>query len=370
MKVKNPFITQGYVDSDHFCDRSRESRALLADIENGRHVTLMAPRRYGKSGLIHHVFRNSPDYDFIYVDLLSTNNADDFVRVFANSVVGVLDTQLEKAVTTFANFFKSVRPTLKTGADGDVGFSFEMANTTASVTIGQVFDYLARKTDREIVIAFDEFQQVSKYPESGIEAQLRSRIQFLPQNVHFVFSGSQMHLLGDMFSSPKRPFYNSTSFLPLDVIPVDVYGAFAATFFKQTARPFETTVFDGIYSRFDGVTWYVQAVLNEIWATGEGLSADEQVNQAVWNLVERRRLNFHDLDVSQSASARSLLRAIARAGCVASPTSAAFLSEQGLKSASTVSSALKQLSVNELIYKTDAGYVVYDRLFGEYLRSI
>jgi len=370
MKTENPFITQGYVDSLHFCDREAETHALVSDIENGQNVTLLAPRRYGKSGLIHHAFRSRQDLAFVYVDLLATTDTADFVRVFANAVVGALDTRLEKAASTFANFFKSVRPTLRTGSDGEVGFSFEIAKTSASVTLDQVFDYLSHKQDREIVIAFDEFQQVAKYPEAGTEAQLRSRIQFLPRNIHFIFAGSQRHLLSEMFLSPKRPFYQSTSFLPLDVIPCDTYRAFAAAFFKQSGRGFEDTAFDVIYRRFDGVTWYVQTVLNEVWASGEGLQDESQVEQAVWNLVARRRLNFHDLEVSQSTSARTLLRAIAREGRVKAPTSASFLSSQGLGSASTVASALKQLLANELVYKTEEGYVVYDRLFCEYLRRV
>jgi len=343
---------------------------LLSDIENGRHVTLLAPRRYGKSGLIQHAFRNRDNLTFIYVDLLATTDTADFVRTFANAVVGALDTRLEKAASAFASFFKSVRPTIRTGADGDIGFSFEVARTTAEVTLEQIFDYLAEKTDREIVIAFDEFQQVANYPEKGTEAQLRSRIQFLPQNIHFVFAGSQMHILGEMFSSPKRPFYQSTSFLSLDVIAQDVYRAFARRFFEKADRGFADAVFDSAYCRFDGITWYVQTVLNEVWTFGEGLTDDRQVDQAVWNLVERRKLIFHDLDVSQSDSARALLRAVARAGVVKAPTSAAFLSEQGLPSASTVAGALKQLLANELIYRKDDGYVVYDRLFGEYLRAL
>lgn len=368
MKSQNPFITQGYVDAAHFCDRNQETKALVTDIENGRHVTLLAPRRYGKSGLIHHAFRNRPECVFVYVDLLSTTDTASFVRAFANAVVSALDTRMEKAASTFARFFRSVRPTIRTSADGEVGFSFELADTEATITLDEVFGYLAKKTDREIVIAFDEFQQVAKYPESGTEAQLRSRIQFLPRNIHFVFAGSQMHLLGEMFSSPKRPFCQSTSFLPLDVIPCETYRAFASSFFVNNGRGFDATIFDEVYRRFDGVTWYVQTVMNEVWSTGESLQDETQVDQAVASLVARRRLNFHDLDVSQTASSRALLRAIAREGCVKAPTAAVFLKGNGLGSASTVAGALKQLFRNELVYKTEAGYVVYDRFFAEYLR--
>lgn len=370
MKIRNPFVTQGYVDAAHFCDRRDETRQLLADVENGRNVTLLAPRRYGKSGLIHHALRaRAREYAFVYVDLLATTDQADFVRVFANAVVGALDTKLEKAASTFASFFKSVRPTVTAGAKGDVSFSFEMSGTASSTSLEQVFDYLASRKDREIVIALDEFQQVAKYPEKGTEALLRSRIQFLPPNVHFIFAGSQLHLMSEIFSSPARPFFQSTSFLSLDVIAIEKYRKFAAKFFADDGRAFDENVFDALYLRFDGVTWYVQSVLNEIWSLGEGLVKAEEIDEAVRNLVLRRELTFHDLDASQSDSARALLRAVARAGCVAAPTSAAFLSACGPRAPSTIAGALKQLVENELLYKTKDGYIVYDRLFSEYLKT-
>lgn len=370
MRSRNPFVTQGYIDPAHFCDREVETRQLLDDLSNGRHVTLMAPRRYGKSGLIQHALR-TPEADcvFVYADLLATTNQADFVRVFANAVVGALDSRLEKAASTFAAFFKSVRPKMKADSDGGVSFSFEVAETSSEATLEQVFDYLAKKRSCEIVVALDEFQQVAFYPEKGTEALLRSRIQFMPPNVHFVFAGSQMHLMGEIFASPKRPFYQSTTFLTLDVISKETYRTFAARFFADDHRAFAAEAFDALYDRFDGITWYVQAVLNEVWATGGGLTDVGQVERAVANLVQRRSLTFHDLDVSQSDSARTLLRAVASAGPVAAPTAADFIAQSGLRAPSTVAGALKQLLANELLYKTPTGYVVYDRLFGEYLRN-
>lgn len=122
MRSRNPFVTQGYIDPAHFCDHEVETRQLLDDLSNGRHVTLMAPRRYGKSGLIQHALR-TPEADcvFVYADLLATTTQADFVRVFANAVVGALDSRLEMAASTFAAFFKSVRPKMKADSDGGVG---------------------------------------------------------------------------------------------------------------------------------------------------------------------------------------------------------------------------------------------------------
>ena len=68
--------------------------------------------------------------------------------------------------------------------------------------------------------------------------------------------------------------------------PIDrgKYADFAARFFRKDGRPFEVAAFAHLYDRFDGVTWYVQAVLNRAWAAGGGLVSAAQVDEAVEKL--------------------------------------------------------------------------------------
>ena len=54
--INNPFLLKGYISSEYFCDRDSETQKILSAIENGRDITLISPRRMGKTGLIHHVF--------------------------------------------------------------------------------------------------------------------------------------------------------------------------------------------------------------------------------------------------------------------------------------------------------------------------
>lgn len=52
----NPFIYQGYESPEYFCDREAETATLLSHLKNGRNVTLISPRRIGKTGLIKNTF--------------------------------------------------------------------------------------------------------------------------------------------------------------------------------------------------------------------------------------------------------------------------------------------------------------------------
>ena len=57
MKLDNPFLIRGYAGPSYFCDRTEETQKLVSAISNGRDVTLVAPRSYGKTGLIHNALQ-------------------------------------------------------------------------------------------------------------------------------------------------------------------------------------------------------------------------------------------------------------------------------------------------------------------------
>ena len=109
--------------------------------------------------------------------------------------------------------------------------------------------------------------------------------------------------------------------------------------------------------------------MNRIWGAGDGLSNVAQVDAAVKSLVEDQSDVYHDLMRSQSEGSRKMLRAIARAGAVRQPSAGKFVASAGFKAASSAAFALKDLRSRDLVYETDSGWVVYDRLFGVWLRE-
>lgn len=368
MKSSNPFVTRGYRGPEYFCDRESETRKILLAIENDRNVTLMAPRRYGKTGLLRNVFHHLPkEYVPVYVDIFATSNLKEFTETLAGAVIGALDTTADKVAAAVGRFFRALRPTMTPDGNGGVSFSFTLEKEYAEITLNGVFDYLASK-ERRIVIAIDEFQQILEYPEKGTEALLRSRIQFL-ENTGFVFAGSRHHMMAEMFTSPRHPFYQSTDIMSLRPIDEGKYLEFAKRFFVEAGRQFSDDAFRSLYRRFDGVTWYVQSVLNRIWGDGAALESEDAVGKAVAGLVEDRALTFHDLVESQTSTGKSLLTAIALEGTVGEITSSAFLKRHSLAAPSSVRTALAGLLARDIVYRSDNGYIVYDRLLGEYLRE-
>ena len=369
MKQNNPFVVVGYNGPEYFCDREKETAKFVAAIENDRNVTLIAPRRYGKTGLIHHVQGQlPPEFTSIYLDIFALKNLSEFAKAFASAVVGSLDTPVEKTLAMIAKFFRSCRPTVSPQEDGMPKFSFDVVPQQAEATIAETFEYLKRR-ERRAVVAIDEFQQILEFPETGTEAMLRSHVQDVPW-VRFIFAGSRHHMMGEMFLSAKHPFYQSTDIMSLDVIDCAKYAEFARRHFNAAGQAFDDGVFTTLYRRFDGITWYMQSILNRIWQNGEGFTSDAQIDDVVNDLVADRSLIFRDLYFSQNESSQQLLSAIAADGEAKEVLSGGFLQRHRLTATSSVRSALKVLQKKDLVYRTENGWVVYDRIFGEWLRRL
>lgn len=371
-KIENPFLVYGYEGPTYFCDRQKETDDVISALTNGCNLTLMSPRRYGKTGLIHNVFHRLKEQDknisCFYVDIYATNTLSDFVRVLGKSVVGKLDTPLQKAEGLISKFFRNSQITMSqdpfTGLP-QLGLAFNPQQ--AEQTLEDIFAYLSH-TNRSCFIAIDEFQQIAEYPEKNVEALLRTYVQQLHQ-VHFIFAGSKMHMMSEMFDSPKHPFYKSTEKLYLDVIREADYYEFAAEKMKEKSIVLSAEAFHQIYSMVDGVTWFVQSVLNRLYRFEPGVITDVELRQAVGQIISTEEENYKRIFHLLTQNQTQLLKAIAMEGLVKEPLSGLFLRTHHLKSSSSVQRALQFLTEKEYVYQTGDGFIVYDRFFSMWLRN-
>lgn len=370
MRPNNPFLIAGYYSPEFFCDRKQESETILDALYNGRNITLIAPRRIGKTGLIRHAFyrlkQQEPDIVTFYLDIYSTQSLGDFVRLLASIVLGQLDSAPQKALSRIRRFIRSCRPVFTFDElTGVPEVTIDVAPAEEENTLKEIFEYLG-SSEKRCYIAIDEFQQIAEYSEKGVEALLRSYIQFLP-NVNFIFAGSKQHLMREMFTSSKRPFYQSTQPLTIGPIRRDEYASFATRHFATRNVRLPQEVFNAIYEKYEGHTWYVQCLLNRLYGYNRDVDM-ELVAYATDQILSEYSYTYADLLKTYSSGQVRLLKAIAKEGCVKEILAGDFISAYRLRAASSVSAALKKLQENELVFQTTDGYIIYDRFMGEWLR--
>ena len=333
--LNNPFVVYGYKGAEYFCDRQKETEKMISTLHNERNITLVAPRRMGKTGLIHHVFHQMEEqYEGVkcfYLDIFATKNLEQMVQLMASEIIGKLDLKPSEG-----------RESLK-----------------------RIFEYL-KQSGKRCYIAIDEFQQILSYPEDGVEAMIRSYIQFLP-NVYFVFSGSQQHMMLEMFLSANRPFFQSSLVLSLPCIEEPVYRKFANRLLSSQHRVIDESVFSYIYQQSGSVTWYVQAILHGIYEHGSYGITKSLVDEVILELIEEQAMAYQNYCAWLTENQQMLLLAIASESLVSSPLSQQFISTHHLPATSSVKTALKALVEKQLVSKTPNGYLVSDRFFAKWL---
>ena len=223
----NPFYLIPHTPKAYFCDRVKETEDILRFLENGSNVTLISPRRYGKTGLIYHIFDSLKEQkkkvELFYVDIYATSCVDDFIAVLAEAVSKEL--KKDQLVKSFFQKLGRIRPVISQDAlsgEPKLSFAFQ-TDAQRRYSLKALLEFLEHRPTR-VIVAIDEFQQIREYEGLSMEALLRTHIQPLT-NVQFIFSGSKKHTMAEMFTAENSPFYESASLYTLEKIDREVLSA-------------------------------------------------------------------------------------------------------------------------------------------------
>ena len=372
--VLNPFVVGKYVSDKYFCDREKETEFLIKQVENGRNVALISPRRMGKTGLVQHCFqqsRLSDSYYTFFVDIYATSSLAEFVYLLGKAIYETLKPKRTAWTEKFFQMIASLRVGFKLDAvTGEPGFDIGLGDIQAPrTTLDEIFRYL-ESADKPCIVAIDEFQQIGSYEEKNVEALLRTKIQQCKQTL-FIYAGSKRHLMSNMFHSSSKPFYQSAISMGLEPIPMDAYVEFADRLFEERGKHVSHELVEKVYTMFDGCTWFVQMMMNELFAlTGyDDICGVEMLDEARWNVIQAQESNYKDLLSRLAPKQKLLLQAIAKEGVVRGITSSTFIKKYNLASASSVQAALKPLLKNDIVTQNEDTYRVYDYFFSEWLAN-
>lgn len=371
-KTINPFVVTGKIAPAYFCDRVAESARLIKSVTNGNNLVIISPRRMGKTGLIQFCYDKpeiSPEYYTFFIDILHTSSLREFTYLLGKEIYETLLPRSRKMARLFVQTLKSISG--KFGFDpvsNLPSFNIELGDIAQpEYTLDEIFFYLGQ-ADKPCIVAIDEFQQIAKYPEKNIEALLRTHIQ-KQDNCHFIFAGSERHMMQEMFLSAARPFYHSADLLELKAIVPEIYVPFVVWHFEKCNRHIEEVDVKKVYLLFKGHTYYMQKTFNESFAdTPEGATCSlETIRTAIHTIIASNDTIFREILSNMPEKQKELLYAIAREGEARQITSSAFIKRHRLSSASSVQSAAKKLLEKDFITEVNKVFSVTDKLFGMWM---
>lgn len=376
--MTNPFKFGTAVSGEAFYDRTSSFRKLYAKLAGGAaNVVMYAPRRYGKTSLVKKVLAKFAEESVptVYFNLNKIETIEKFCEQYTAAVCSLVGKGRETA-DLLMTYLSHLHPTLSLGGEAFVSVRFDYGEKMSSASLSSVLDFAEKiateKLRRPIIVAFDEFQDISRLsPDLPLEGIFRGCIQE-HQSVRYLFFGSKTHLLKRMFGERSRPFYKSAATMKLDKPPVDESEDFVRRRFAARSIGIDASVAARIVRESENVPYYLQqlsALTFDAVQEREGdWVEDSDVTVAVDELLEENGDYYAERLATLSPMQRLLVSALAREP--QKEFTAAYRRRHSLGASSTVHASLKVILDGGLVESDENGYFLGDPFFARYLRTM
>lgn len=343
-----------------FCNRQAETERLKAYIEHHRPVLLISPRRYGKTSLALHTIQQTK-LPYAQIDLFSAVDEQDIERSILKGVgklISCMESIPKRALALASDIFEGshLRAVLS-----KVELSIEI-NRRKEKSAYHVLDILERlerlaeRTDKKIILFFDEFQCIGEItPDHAMESVLRQVAQ-LTKYIAFIFSGSNRRLLHELFDDRNRPFYKLCERITLDRISEEDYAKHiqrAAT--KAWKTELSNRVLECLFNYSERHPYYINLLCSRLLL--EKNSPTPESIEKTWHqyVMEERSSVASEIELL-SKNQRKLLTVLARSNETNAPLGRGFIQQANMSKA-TIDQSLTFLEKRDYLFKDERGYI-------------
>ena len=369
---QNPFRYGITVDDPYFVNRTEELIDYANWLKSGQSIVVYSPRRYGKTSLIKKVLKDlaKQGHPTIYIDFFKVNSRARFAELYYNSLFKSMSSW-EKTMRSINKIVQSIRPILSLDESGQANISIQTNNQTKPIDLTEIFDLPQKLAqDKRWIVVFDEFQEISNLNGEGFEKELRASL-IHHDKVAYVFMGSQMHMLLNMFTSKNRAFYQFSKIVELKKIDEQVMFDHLFKCFQKSEISVTKLVIEKIISQTNNIPHYVQYLASAAWeeAKVNKNNLDEQVLEAATRkVIVNQEDYFSHQYQSLTSHQQQLVKAIEieNSGTFA----ASFINKYRLGSASSVQRSIERLQIEGIIEKSGNEWHFTDPFFKLWLKKL
>jgi uncharacterized protein len=361
----NPFRYSGPVEARDVIDREEELTRMLGTAESANNSRLLAPREYGKTSLLRKLLElaDKSGWQTVYVDffgILTLADASDRIeRAYRDQLQGEM-----------ANWFEAVRrrlPRFRLGG-GPVPGSVDIethpnAEAPLLQRLAMPTSILERHGLRTLVV-FDEFQDVLAARDDADEV-IRSEIQHHGEAASYVFAGSDVGMMRELFSERRKAFYRQADRVDLRPLGAEPLGAFIADRFSATGKSIGAEALGPLLDRAEGHPRVAMLLAHELWTA---TSANETAELETYSAAETRALEKAAIDLRAiwkgwTKGEQGLITALARGEAPFSR----LRSDAGGRGAGPQHAIKKLIDAGEVV-EDGGGYRIVDPFLSELVR--
>lgn len=358
----------GIAKGEAFCNRAHERKQLISNTEKNKHTIVISPRRYGKSSLVLSSLEKM-NLPYERVDLfvaVNVKTVEEQVLKGVKNLLSRISSVPEQAVGFVKNYIKSLKSKWIVGTDGvNIELIPDKDSDSASIIMEslQMLENVLSKKNKKAVFFIDEFQEIGVLAHaSGIEGAIRHVAQE-SEHLRFIFSGSNRHILANMFDDRSSPLYMLCDRITIDRINEQDYITYINKIAKKTwKKSLDSIAINEIFKLTERHPYYMNVLCDKIWTySGKNLPTVEAIN-IVWEeyILQEESKIAKDLS-SLNTSQKKILIAISQ-GISKELTSKNTLRKFNLTSAAIIKS-LKLLEEQDYVGRYKNGeYFIIDPL--------
>lgn len=346
----------GIAKGQAFLGREQEIKRLTNNLKSGQHTLLLSPRRYGKTSLSTETICKI-GWPCASVDLfLAVDTRDTIVKII-QGIEGLIEqlseqpTQWLKPLMDFFNKANKVWQISFSGVKLELkpNDQYNMADNLLDGL--KALEHILSVKKQKAILFIDEFQEICKVPDGkGIEGAIRHFAQS-SQYLVFIFSGSNRHLLSNLFGNRSRPLYALCDWMALERLPSKLYKTYLNKLAKKTwGQKLSDDTFSHIILLAECHPEATYALCGKIWQSHENQKTPPTTKdiEQCWSqhLKERLRQTRLNLEPLSKGQLRVL---ILIAENYNQPISGKEAQKRLDLTSSSISTALKELEKEDLI---------------------
>ncbi len=366
----NPFKYGSVVTGEDFCGRERLIQDIQDHIESSQNIVVYGERRVGKTSLIYEAIRRQKGHRALQVDLMNIKSVDALCRKFLYAIGA-----MEQKAGFFERFLKSIstlRPSLT--VDPITGMPTLTVDSSIALSEGnlqQIIGLLKKAhSGKPLVVVVDEFQAILEIQESdSVIAELRSQIQHASE-IPFIFAGSILHQMEEIFTSHSSPFFKSAIPLSVGSLTYTEFAPFLLSRFETGERQVSQELLKKIFRLAGWITGDVQQFCEALWSSTEPGTriGQEHIVAAIDLLISRENQSFQIILARLTDFQTRVLEALAVQGGE-KPTSKEFMVLCDTHNPSAITQTLDRLAQTKIIYRTQKEWKFMNPVLRLYLRK-
>ncbi|MEZ4838796.1 ATP-binding protein [Flavobacterium sp.] len=313
-----PFKYGKIIEDDFFVNRTSELDYLKRNIKSKINLTLISPRRWGKSSLVSKIARDmtkdEKNIKFCFIDLYNVRNEEEFYNYFATEILKASYSKWEERIENAKLFFKQILPKFSFGLDPNQEFSISFDWESVKKNPQEILDLpeIVSKTKKiQLVICLDEFQNLSYFDEP-LNFQKKARAAWQKhQHCSYVLYGSKRHMMAELFENKSMPFYKFGEIILLSKIETQHWQKYIQEKFKSTKKNISPELAEILIQKVENHSYFVQQLANAVWLEANKTCTKDDIDNALEKLLLQYELFFSKEVDGLSNLQLNLLKALA-----------------------------------------------------------